>query len=145
MNKLSRAIASMLLVIFIPAQIPLVAEPGSLPAAGPAPAIPLPSGSSIAPSATADQAEGPTGPGAPAAPGTASLADAALTVPAPTVSRLVRPDEAASIELAGVRLELPEGAVTEPTTISITCLNAVADTGEDLSNVTSGAASSSLS
>ncbi len=52
--------------------------------------------------------------------------------------RLIDPAEGGLVELDGVSVELPAGALREPTLISIERLPSVEDTGEGISNVTSG-------
>jgi RHS repeat-associated protein len=52
---------------------------------------------------------------------------------------IVDPEQGGKVELDGARVELPPGAVSAPTRISIRRLDAVEDTGESIANVTSGA------
>ncbi|HTO22419.1 MAG TPA: hypothetical protein VMQ10_08030, partial [Spirochaetia bacterium] len=54
-------------------------------------------------------------------------------------SRLVGPADPAVLELDGVRLEVPAGAVERPTRLSITRLAVVPELGEGMTNVTGAA------
>lgn len=77
----------------------------------------------------------------PAAPASASAAAGATATPSQLrVTRLVLPGTSAVLELEGVRLEVPAGAVDRPTEISITRLAVTAQLDEGMSNVTDGSA-----
>ena len=55
------------------------------------------------------------------------------------ISRLIGPQDAAVMELDGVRLEVPAGALNAPTLIKITKLPVTTELDEGMTNVTSGA------
>lgn len=69
----------------------------------------------------------------------ASSAPAAAAAEEKVREALIEPESGGKVELDGVSVELPPGALKEATRISIRKLRSVEALGEDISNVTSGA------
>jgi len=151
MNTAKRGVAILTLITMLVPPVPI-------PVTVREPIYALPSFGQTAPasavSANAVAAEGATKVGAlgdtstaPTAPASAVSASAvsASAVSASAVQTtaraevLIEPESGGAVELEGVRVELPPGALTEPTRISISSLATVEDTGEEIANVTSGA------
>ena len=118
MKKINRAIAWIILNSFFIAQLPLYAEGRKLLI----PPTPLPLVGSMAQSAESLNA-----------PSMSATRDSAH------VSQMIGPQEAGIMDLDGVRLEVPAGALRSRTLIGICKLPATVQLDEGMSNVTLGA------
>ena len=116
MKKVNRVITWLILYCFFIAQLPLLAQDRAVivPAPQPAPDTP----SRLAESAKADSTQG--------------------AERRAFASRVISPDDEAVIELGGVRLEVPAGALRTCTLIRISMLPAAERLDEGMTNVTAG-------
>nr|MDA8426516.1 SpvB/TcaC N-terminal domain-containing protein [Treponema sp.] len=150
MTKTNRFIASVVLVSFYAAQFPLWAESGrsvlpTAPLSMPARTVPASPGAEAEPALSASPFPAASPPGSAAAALVPAPMSSFVPISLPAsraarVSRRIASDKGGVLELGGVRLELPAGAVKADTIISIEGLSSTAPLDEGMSNVTTGAA-----
>ena len=132
MGVARNAVSAILIASILASPTAVAADPGAPPATAPGAATQV---APPSPAAGGSAGSSPEGSGL-RAPGPEAAGESGAAVERSTV---VEPERGGVLELDGLRIELPPGAVSAATRISVRRLAAVEDTGEGLSNVTAGA------